>query len=49
MVLFSSTYHALNRRYEPAKYQVDIALVISAADEKELKKIGTPHVKGSTY
>ena len=29
-------YFSLSRRYEPAKYQVDIALVISAADEKEL-------------
>jgi hypothetical protein len=37
MVLFSSTLHALNRRYEPAKYQVGFALVISAADEKELR------------
>jgi hypothetical protein len=44
MVLFSSTYHALNRRYEPAKYQVGFPLVISAADEKELKPIRIQHL-----
>jgi hypothetical protein len=26
----------MNRRYEPAKYQVDFDLVISAPNEKEL-------------